>query len=192
VKRITNISELTPAKRNAREHGERNLSMIEASLKEYGAARSIVVDEDGEIIAGHGTVSAAKKAGITKVRTVETDGQEIVAVVRSGLSRQQKDELAISDNRSAELADWDPDVLGGLKDQVNLGKFFDENELGAIVGFGELSYEQIKELKPPPNMMWILVGVDVSRYGAIREHVQALEQRSDITVKTTRDGDAKN
>lgn len=187
MKSIRNIGDLKPAKRNARSHPRRNLDMTEASLKEFGAARSIVVDEQGEIIAGHGTVEAAKRAGITKVRAIETDGSEIVAVVRPGLTAQQKAELAIADNRTGELSEWDPDVLNSLKSELNLGKFFDDNELGAIVGFGDLTYEQFKELKPPPNMLWVLVGVDVSKYGKIKAHIEALEAIGGITVKTTRE-----
>lgn len=127
--------------------------MLEASLREYGAARSIVVDEQGEIIAGHGTVEAAKKAGITKVRTVETDGTEIVAVVRPGLSAKQKAELAIADNRTGELAEWLPDVLGSLQGEVDLGKFFEDNELDLLTETTNFRTVTKEDLQAPPNMI---------------------------------------
>lgn len=187
MKRITSISDLKPAKKNARDHSARNLDMIEASLRDYGAARSIVIDETGEIVAGHGTVEAAAKAGITKVRTVETDGQEIVAVVRSGLSGQQKAELAIADNRTAELAGWNPDILGELKSENFLNKFFDDGELDGILGLTSAQLEETTEIQPPPKMQWILIGHEVSDAGDIAKHVAALEKSARIVIKTTRD-----
>lgn len=188
MKKINSISDLKPAKRNARDHGQRNLDMIEASLKEYGAARSIVIDEKGEIIAGHGTVTAAAKAGITKVRTVETDGQEIVAVVRSGMTEEQKQEMAIADNRTGELADWNSDILNALKgENAKLAKFFDDSELSAIIGFDSLQYEEVKTVKPPPKMQWILIGHEVSDAGEVAAQVAILEKKARIIVKTTRD-----
>lgn len=71
---IKRLADLKPDPKNARKHGERNIGMLERSLERYGAARSIVVDEDGQIIAGHGVVEAAANVGIEKVRPVEADG----------------------------------------------------------------------------------------------------------------------
>ena len=58
------MAEIKFDKRNYRKHGERNKNLIEKSLKECGAGRSIVVDADGEIIAGNGIYEAAQKAKI--------------------------------------------------------------------------------------------------------------------------------
>ncbi|HEV2495992.1 MAG TPA: ParB N-terminal domain-containing protein [Terriglobia bacterium] len=93
---IETLADLKPDPMNARRHGERNVAMLERSLEQYGAARSIVVDEEGQIIAGHGVVEAAANVGIEKVRPVEADGNEIIAVVRRGLTKKQKAELAIA------------------------------------------------------------------------------------------------
>src|SRR5713226_3811781 len=90
---IKTIGDLKPDPKNARKHGERNIGMLEKSLEQYGAARSIVIDENANIIAGHGVVEAAARVGIEKVRPVEADGNEIIAVVRRGLSKKQKAEL---------------------------------------------------------------------------------------------------
>ena len=65
------LAALAPDPRNARRHGERNLALIEAPLREVGAARSVVVDEDGSVLAGNATVEAAARAGIPTVRVVE-------------------------------------------------------------------------------------------------------------------------
>jgi hypothetical protein len=90
--------------------------MIASSLQEVGAARSIVIDEDGNILAGNGTIEAAAQAGIERVRVVESDGNEIIAVQRSGLSSKEKKRLALFDNRTAELAEWEPSILAEDKD----------------------------------------------------------------------------
>jgi hypothetical protein len=108
--------------------------MIEAALREVGAARSIVVDEDGVILAGNATVEAAAAAGIERVLTVDADGETIVAVRRSGLTPEQKTKLALYDNRAAELADWDASVLEGLAAEVDLSGLFFDDELDRLLG----------------------------------------------------------
>jgi hypothetical protein len=76
-----------------------------------GAARSIVIDEGDEILAGNGVVEAARQVGLSRVQVVEVDGQTLVAVRRRNLSPAQKRALALYDNRTAELAEWDTDQL---------------------------------------------------------------------------------
>ena len=73
---IYTLSDLKPDTLNARKHNPRNLSMIEQSLRQVGAARSGVIDEDGTILAGNGTYEALAAAGIERVRVVETDGND--------------------------------------------------------------------------------------------------------------------
>lgn len=67
---------------NYRIHDERNLKLIKKSLKECGAARSIAIDADGEIIAGNATYKTAQELGIP-VKIIKTDGKELIAVQRS-------------------------------------------------------------------------------------------------------------
>jgi DNA modification methylase len=130
---MNHIGDLTPDHRNARKHTERNIGMIEKSLEKFGAARSIVVDETGRILAGNGLIEAAANIGIERVKTVEADGNEIIAVVRRGLTEEQKLGLAVADNRAAELADWDTDALKGLvEDGVDLAPFWTADELAAM------------------------------------------------------------
>lgn len=114
VREIRHIGDLKLDPKNARKHNPRNIGMLEDALHEVGAARSIVIDEDGVILAGNGVVEAAGAAGIERVTVVEADGNEIIAVRRTGLTPHQKQRLALYDNRVAELADWDGDMLATL------------------------------------------------------------------------------
>lgn len=81
---------------NVRQHGERNLDSITASLRAFGQQKPIVVDKRGIILAGNGTYEAARRLGWDTIKIVRTDltGPEAVA-------------YAIADNRTAELAEWD-------------------------------------------------------------------------------------
>ena len=69
-KTLRSTKQLRADPNNLRAHNPRNLGMIQEALQEVGAARSIVIDENGQILAGNGTVDAAAKAGITKLRVV--------------------------------------------------------------------------------------------------------------------------
>lgn len=113
-KAIDTIADLTHDPENARKHNDRNVGAIVESLGEVGAARSIVIDEAGVILAGNATIAAARKAGLTKVHVVDVAGDTVVAVRRSGLTAREKRRLALADNRAAELATWDGDRLGQL------------------------------------------------------------------------------
>ena len=126
---IEHLKDLTSDPRNARKHTPRNVGAIVSALHEVGAARSIVIDEDGVVLAGNATIEAAAEAGITKVQVVDADGETVVAVRRSGLTPEQKVRLALFDNRAAELAEWDADVLKGLADEGALVGMFNEDEL---------------------------------------------------------------
>lgn len=128
------IADLLPDEHNARRRGMRANIMLEQSLREVGAARSIVIDEAGRVLAGNGTVEAATQAGITKLQVVDADGQTLVAVRRPGLSEAEKHRLSVLDNRTAELAEWDPEELAALAVDVDLTDLFTENELEIATG----------------------------------------------------------
>lgn len=131
------LADLQPDPRNARKHNERNIGQIETSLDRYGLGRSIVVDEDMRVLCGNGLITAAANVGIDKVRLVETAGDEIVAVVRRGLTEEQKLGLAIADNRAAEIAEWDPETLREIAGEIDLEAFFTPDELEDIAPTGE-------------------------------------------------------
>jgi hypothetical protein len=130
----THIGELVADARNRRKHTPRNIGLITDALHKVGAARSIVIDEANEILAGNGVVEAAADAGITKVKVVDADGETIVAVRRRGLTAAQKRDLAIFDNRTAELAEWDLEQLRADREAgEDLSAFFYDDELAALL-----------------------------------------------------------
>ena len=111
---IIGLRDLKPDPQNARKHTPRNVAMVVDALQEVGAARSIVIDEKGVVLAGNATIKAAGQAGLGRVKVVDADGSEIIAVWRTNLTERQKKRLALYDNRAAELAEWDSDVLSDL------------------------------------------------------------------------------
>lgn len=128
------IGDLVTDPRQIRRHTSRNIGMIGDGLQAVGAARSIVINENNEILAGNGTIEAAAERGFTKVRVIETDGTEIIAVRRSGLTEKQQVELAMYDNRSADFAEYDTAALKEHTELqgVDIDKFFTASELRAL------------------------------------------------------------
>jgi 16S rRNA G966 N2-methylase RsmD len=130
---MTSIKDLKSDHKNARKRTDRSAALIAESLKRFGAARSIVIDEDGRILAGNGTIEGAKAAGIQNIRVIETDGTEIIAVKRTGLSEDEKIGLALADNRTSDLSDWDKDMLQQLSEEHDIAPWFDQEDLEALL-----------------------------------------------------------
>lgn len=98
--------------RNYRKHNDRNKVLINKSLKECGAGRSIVIDNENNIIAGNGVYSQAQLLGIpTKI--IETNGSELIVVKRTDLKTDdaKRKQLAVMDNSTSDSSDFDLDVL---------------------------------------------------------------------------------
>jgi hypothetical protein len=129
---MTSIKDLKSDHKNARKRTDRSAKLIAESLQRYGAARSIVIDEDNRILAGNGTIEGARAAGIKNVRVIETDGTEIIAVKRTGLTEDEKIGLALADNRTSDLSDWDKDMLQQLTEQHDVAPWFDEDDLAKL------------------------------------------------------------
>jgi DNA modification methylase len=134
---MASISDLRSDHKNARKRTDRSAKLIAESLQRYGAARSIVIDEDNRILAGNGTIEGAKAAGIQNIRVIETDGTEIIAVKRTGLTEDEKIGLALADNRTSDLSDWDKDMLQQLSAEHDLTPWFDADDLAEILGEAE-------------------------------------------------------
>lgn len=99
-------------RRNYRKHNDRNKELINKSLKECGAGRSIVIDNDNEIIAGNGIYEQAQKLGL-KTKVIETDGSELVVVKRTDLQTDdaKRKQLAVMDNSTSDSSEFDFELL---------------------------------------------------------------------------------
>lgn len=110
---------------NYRIHSAENKQLIKKSLEDCGAGRSILIDNDNEIIAGNGVYEQAKAMNIP-VKVVETDGTELIAVKRTDLktSDDKRTKLAILDNSTADSSEMDYALLQKdfeLVDLMNMG-----------------------------------------------------------------------
>ena len=139
---MTSINSLFSDHKNARKRTDQSAKLIEESVKRYGAARSIVIDEDNRILAGNGTIEGAKAAGLKNVRIIETDGTEVIAVRRTGLSEDEKVGLALADNRTSDLSDWDQEMLRKLSEEHDLEPWFDQDDLDELLAVTELEPEE--------------------------------------------------
>ena len=138
AKRKAEYEGIQPDTKNANKGTERGRYMVEASLRETGAGRSIVLDKDGRIIAGNKTFEAASDIGLP-VRIVQTDGTELVAVQRTDLDLSDDTgaarKLAYYDNRSSSVGlEWDAEqILGDITAGLDLSAMFRQDELGELL-----------------------------------------------------------
>lgn len=116
LKRLS-IEVLKADKMNANKGTQEGANLLQQSLQQYGAGRSILLDRNDQVIAGNKTLENAKVAGYKNVIIVETTGDEIVAVKRMDVDLDSKAgrELAIADNKTAEVnLSWDNEMLNSL------------------------------------------------------------------------------
>ena len=128
------VEELHNDPANVRKHGEQNLAAIKASLTRFGQQKPIVVNRDGVVIAGNGTLMAARALGWRTVKAV-----------RTGLEGAEATAFAIADNRTAELAEWDE---GALQQQLAAIAIEDE-ELLAATGYDEKELARLAAAAAP-------------------------------------------
>ena len=95
------VDSLIPYANNARTHSDEQLAQIAASIREFGFNNPILVDGDRGLIAGHGRLLGARKLGLTMVPVIEL----------AHLSPTQKRAYILADNRLAESAGWDNELL---------------------------------------------------------------------------------
>lgn len=138
---MATLSDLKQDHKNARKRTETSASLLKESLQRYGPARSIVIDEDDRILAGNGTVEAALNLGIEGLRIVDASPDEIIAVRRTGLTEDQKVGLALADNRTADLAEWDAEMLHRLSEEHDIAPWFEDGDVEALL-------EQVEQLDP--------------------------------------------
>ncbi|WP_347312032.1 site-specific DNA-methyltransferase [Defluviimonas sp. SAOS-178_SWC] len=152
------VGDLIPYARNARTHSEAQVALIAGSIREYGFTNPVLVDGANGIIAGHGRVMAARQLGISAVPVIEL----------AHLSEAQRRAYILADNRLAEQAGWDRDLLalelGDLRDLgvdlMELG--FEAGEIDALFRSAEVDPREDVVPEVPeapvsrPGDLWVL------------------------------------
>ena len=121
------VAELSLDPSNVRKHSRRNLDAIKASLRKFGQQKPIVVDAKGIVLAGNGTLTAAKELGWTEIQ-----------ITRTELAGVEATAFAIADNRTAELAEWDEDGLTKVLESLKV----EDADLLAATGFDSKEFSQ--------------------------------------------------
>jgi DNA modification methylase len=112
---IIAVDKVIPYAMNSRTHDDSQVTQLAASIREFGFTNPILLDDDNNLIAGHGRLMGAKKLGMS----------EVPAIVVTGLDDRKRRALVIADNKLALNAGWDDEIL--------------KNELSDLAGdFGEL------------------------------------------------------
>ena len=152
------VEALIPHARNARTHSEAQVALIAGSIREFGFNNPVLVDGGNGIIAGHGRVLAARKLGLEWVPVIEL----------LHLSEAQKRAYILADNKLAEQAGWDQDLLAlevadlselGI-DPAGLG--FEAGEIDALLSLGETDPREEETPQAPadpvsrPGDLWQL------------------------------------
>ncbi len=103
MRRYENVSieKLIPYKNNAKIHDEKQIEQIAKSIKEFGFINPVLIDENYQIIAGHGRILGAKRLGM----------EEVPCLFVENLTDKQKRAYILADNRLTELGKWDKELL---------------------------------------------------------------------------------
>lgn len=143
--RLRSVSELIPHARNSRTHTDAQIAQIAASIREFGWTNPVLVDGASGIIAGHGRVLAARTLKLAEVPCIE---------IRD-LTPAQKRAYIIADNKLAENAGWDKELLALELGELQADGFeldllgFDDLELGELI---DLDVEPPASSEPPPSL----------------------------------------
>lgn len=124
------IAKIKPYKNNAKIHGKNQLKKLQESISEFGFLTPCLIDQDFNLIAGHGRVEAAKALGM----------REVPCVFVEELTEQQRKAYILADNKLSELAEWDLEILN-----QELAELSEAGMDITLVGF-ELNNEITQEL----------------------------------------------
>ena len=128
--KMVSTSKLIPYVNNARTHSQEQVNKLRGSLREFGFINPVIIDSDFNVIAGHGRLMAAKEEGI----------EEVPCVLVDYLTEAQKKAYILADNRYAQDAGWDEELLR-LEIESLEGMDFDVS----LTGFDD---QEIPSVKP--------------------------------------------
>jgi hypothetical protein len=166
----TKIDKLIPDDLNANKGTEYGQHLIEKSLRELGAGRSILLDKNNRIIAGNKTIENASAIGMENIIIVETTGDKIVAVKRTDIDLDSKQgrELAIADNSTSKVnLAWDSENIQKIQSEWEV----DTEEWGV-----QETFTPIAEDETDP---FVDKGIDVAnKFGVIVMCESEIEQEA--------------
>jgi DNA modification methylase len=118
--RIVKVADLIPYALNSRTHSDEQVAQLAASIREFGFTNPVLIDEQANLIAGHGRLLAARKLKM----------EQVPAVVVTGLDDRRRRALVIADNKLALNAGWDEEAL-----RVELEDL--ATDFGELMGFSQ-------------------------------------------------------
>lgn len=134
------IAKLKPYKKNPRLHSQKQIELLAGSIEEWGFTVPILIDEEQNVLSGHGRLEAAKKLEL----------KQVPCITAQGWSEQKKRAYIIADNKIAQLSSWDPkslqdefaflDSLGYELEKIG----FDEDEIKRIAN--DVDLEALEDL----------------------------------------------
>jgi hypothetical protein len=133
------LDRLIPHARNARTHSEDQVAQIAGSVAEFGFVNPILVGDDGVIVAEHGRVLAARKLGLA----------DVPVIVLAHVMPIQRRALMIADNRIAENAGWNDEMLG-----AELAALREEDIYLGLLGFDETDIDRLPAGTVEDPKMW--------------------------------------
>ncbi len=157
--KMVSTAKLIPYVNNARTHSQEQVNKLRGSLREFGFVNPVIIDADYNVIAGHGRLMAAKEEGI----------EEVPCVLVDYLTEAQKKAYILADNRYAQDAGWDEEMLRleiesleGMDFDVSLTGFDDQEIADLLAGDAddakEDDFDVEEELQKPcfskPGDIW--------------------------------------
>lgn len=130
------VASLTPYSGNPRTHSRKQIRQIADSLKRFGWTNPILTDADGNVLAGHGRLEAAKLLGMSEVPTICLDG----------LSAAEKRAYIIADNKIAENAGWDKELLA-----IEFSALIEDSFDLELTGFSSIEIDGVLGLDDVPQ-----------------------------------------
>lgn len=149
------IADLRPDPRNPRKHSQRHIRQLAKSIRAFGFNVPVLVDDQNQLVTGHGRLEAAKAAGLTEIPTLSV----------AHLTSQQRRAYMIADNRMTDLSAWNDQVLGEILVELAEAELdFDIEAIGFSVGEIDLLIaapaDVDEAVDEPPS-----AGTEVSRPG---------------------------
>ena len=166
------IGELKPYENNPR-HNENAVPYVVESIKRYGFKNPIIIDKDNVIVAGHTRYLASKELGLN----------EVPCIVADDLTEDEIKEFRLVDNRTAEMSEWDDELLASELEDIDFGDFdfgFGDDEIDPYDNSGDVGSLQRDFIAPPFSILDGRQGYWVERKRYWREKIQDEAQARDV------------